>query len=532
MGNRATTIFDAEDSKFQAAYKRVDRALLNIQSKFAAAGKAAALPVAAIATAVSALAVGIKHQIDNGNELYRIGKQTGVAVRDLVLIGKEFKNAGLSADDAAHPIQKMLNSIATHAADSTIAQLGVNLEELKTKTPAEQFHELGAAIATLPDAASRVAAAREIFGKEGANLLAVFSEKGFGDAAREVGYQAETLQRNAALFHQTSRDLDRASEQMKNFMLGVADKLVPVVQPLLQLMAAKDQSAAGENLGGALGVFAGNFINGQLGEVFATQIKIAAASSADFFAGAFLAVLTALGGELYVSVSTAISLLAVPTTAAFWEGMGDALMVIGHDFVSLLLRGVAAMLEKFSMLPGIGKKAAEGAASLRESASSQAGKGKDSLVSGTGKAFDVFEKLASGWQERQKNVLEGIAIGFDTGTKLFNVEGLKQHLDDLTAQGADTAQETTARTRKKFPGDLPAPGDASAFLEFGASKAPLVSALQRIGGVGGNISGGATRDPVVSQVERSNTLLEKIHAAILNGRPYTGSDLGSQSAYA
>ena len=50
---------------------------------------------------------------------------------------------------------------AAHSADDTIKKLGINLDELKKKTPAEQFRTLGSAINTIQDPSQKAAASME-----------------------------------------------------------------------------------------------------------------------------------------------------------------------------------------------------------------------------------------------------------------------------------------------------------------------------------------------------------------------------------
>jgi hypothetical protein len=503
MGNRATTIFDAEDSKFQAAYKRVDRALLNLQHKFASAGKIIAKALAIPAAATAGLAAGIKHELSIGDELYKLSKQSGVAVADLFTIGKEFKHAGLEADQAAPAIEKMLNSIATHGADDTIAQLGINLEELRSKSPADQFKEIGLALGKLPDAASRVAAARAIFGKSGAELLAVFSEHGFGDAGKEFGQQAATLQRDAALFHRTSIDLEKAGNQMKGFFLGVADRVVPVLQPILEAMKGRSQQGKGEEVGGIIATFIQAFSSGIIGDILFTSIKISFAKAADFFAGALLAVVGAVGGIFLAGFRSAATIFEVLTTGNFWRGMGNALLGIGKSFIAILLDGVAMLLEKLSIIPGLGKKAAEGAKSLRETAENQRRSASGSTDTAFSQITPVAEKAQADFMKAIKSPIEVAGRGFADGLKLFNVDKLQSHLDGLTSIANNLRTEKTQDIQKKFGAEEATGGPG---LNFG-THAPLVSALQRIGGAGG---AGGTRDPLIDLHRSTNSLLTQI----------------------
>jgi hypothetical protein len=110
-----------------------------------------------------------------------------VAVGDLVVLQQEFANAGKLAEDLGPAFAKMAKSVHGDAAAETIQKLGLNLDALKRKTPAEQFRALGSAINQIKDPSQRAAMAMEIFGRNGAEMLAVFASNGFDEAAEQVG---------------------------------------------------------------------------------------------------------------------------------------------------------------------------------------------------------------------------------------------------------------------------------------------------------------------------------------------------------
>ena len=103
----------------------------------------------------------------------------------------------------------------------------MNLAELRKQTPLEQFRALGSAIDKMADANEPVATARAFFGRSGASLLSMFSAKGFGDAAKQVGTQAQILGRDAALFDDASDKLALAGTKLTGFFIGIADRVVP-----------------------------------------------------------------------------------------------------------------------------------------------------------------------------------------------------------------------------------------------------------------------------------------------------------------
>ena len=79
-----------------------------------------------------------KQALDVGGQLNDLSANTGVAVGDLVVLQQEFANAGKSAEDIGPVFGKMAKSLQGGSTDETIKKLGINLDELKKKTPAEQ----------------------------------------------------------------------------------------------------------------------------------------------------------------------------------------------------------------------------------------------------------------------------------------------------------------------------------------------------------------------------------------------------------
>ncbi len=186
-----------------------------------------------------------RQALDLGGALSDLSANTGIAVGDLVVLQQEFANAGKSAEDIGPVFGKMAKTLQGGSADDTIEKLGVNLEDLKKKTPAEQFRTLGAAINSVQDPSQKAAASMQIFGRSGAELLALFSSDGFGDAASQVGSQAEILGRDANLFDDISDKLALTGTKVRGFWVGVADKVAPVLKPLLDRFASLDLAKLG-----------------------------------------------------------------------------------------------------------------------------------------------------------------------------------------------------------------------------------------------------------------------------------------------
>ncbi len=176
---KATAVFDADDSRLSGALARINGMMLALQSRIAK-------------FAAAFIAVRSAARVVTAGALSDLSANTGIAVGDLVVLQQEFANAGKSAEDIGPVFGKMAKTLQGGSADDTIKKLGVDLEELKKKAPAEQFRTLGAAINSVQDPSQKAAASMQVFGRSGAELLALFSSDGFGDAASQVGSQAET----------------------------------------------------------------------------------------------------------------------------------------------------------------------------------------------------------------------------------------------------------------------------------------------------------------------------------------------------
>ncbi len=157
---KATVVFDADDSRLSGALARINGKMLALQSRIAKFA-AAFIAVRAVAGVVTAGFDRFKQALDVGGQLNDLSANTGIAVADLVVLQQEFANAGKSAEDIGPVFGKMAKTLQGGSADDTIKKLGINLEELKKKTPAEQFRTLGAAINAVQDPSQKAAASME-----------------------------------------------------------------------------------------------------------------------------------------------------------------------------------------------------------------------------------------------------------------------------------------------------------------------------------------------------------------------------------
>jgi len=99
------------------------------------------------------------------------------------------------------------------------------------------------------------------------------------EAANLLGRNAEIMQRDAGLFRDISLKLFGVGERIKGFWLGVADKIAPVINPLLDRLLALDLSKWGESfatpIANAIAIVSQLALDGQL---WSTMGELAAAA--------------------------------------------------------------------------------------------------------------------------------------------------------------------------------------------------------------------------------------------------------------
>jgi hypothetical protein len=107
-------------------------------------------------------------QLDRLND---VAQRTGIGVEALQGYGAAAKLAGTDVETFARSLQKLTLNIGEAANNEkqqkAFADLGLVFDELRQKSPTEQFEAVADAISRITDPAERAAAAVSVFGKTG-----------------------------------------------------------------------------------------------------------------------------------------------------------------------------------------------------------------------------------------------------------------------------------------------------------------------------------------------------------------------------
>ena len=443
-----------------------------------------------------------------GDTLAKASQRTGIGVERLSELAYAAEQSGADLETLEAGVRKMQKALAeaavgSESARSALAALGLSITQLAGLSPDKQFTLIADRLAKIVDPTERAAAAMELFGRSGTQLLPMIANGAAGiDAlakrARELGLVMATEDAEAAVvFGDLVADLWK-TVKMGVFVIGSA--LAPVLTDFVQRALGVIRSvtdwikankavvvtvfkiAAAVVAGGAALIVLGGILSG-LGFAFGTLASIAAGvgtalSMIGTVLGAILspvglviAALASLGGYLlYVSGAgqQALSwlgrqLAALRDTAlAAWKGISDALAAGDIGLAAKILwltlkmewqKGVAWLTDKWigfkEAFMAVATEAVYGTAKILTSAWAGLQTAWVETVAFMSTAWTTFtHHLVTGWRTAQnwiaKKFVQLMAMFDDS----VDAEGAMRILDEDFAReqrGRDQATQQQLR---------------------------------------------------------------------------------------
>jgi hypothetical protein len=137
----------------------------------------AGLAAGFVAVGVAAFELA-EHTAGIGGHLQDLADKTGIAVPELSQLSNALQVAGGDMTTVANAIVMMQKNMAEDGDkfNEGLRRINVSVDALRAMTPDQQFRTLAAAIAETTDPSQRAAAAMEIFGRQGRELLPVMDK--------------------------------------------------------------------------------------------------------------------------------------------------------------------------------------------------------------------------------------------------------------------------------------------------------------------------------------------------------------------
>jgi len=305
---RAFVELFADDSKLvrglkraQAKLKAFGEGVRNLGLKLAGLGSAIVAPLIASTKVFAKM----------GDDLAKMSARTGFSVETLSELGFAAELSGTSIEVLENGIRKMQRTIVDAAtgmqsAQDALALLGLTVADLDKLSPEEQFKLIADRLAAIEDPTIKAAAAMQLFGRSGTQLLPMLAGGAAGieelqEQARKLGLTISTEDAKA-----TERFTDTLSimwRVLKQNVFVVGSALVPALTRAAKWLTK-------------IATIAADWIKRNK-ELIVTIFKVAVAVVA---AGAALVVL----GVAITGVAKAMGVLAAVIT-----GVGVALKLLG-----------------------------------------------------------------------------------------------------------------------------------------------------------------------------------------------------------
>ncbi len=273
--------------------------LMKIGGLIAGAGAAILGPLAGAVLQFSAM----------GSEINDLAAKTGFGVEALSEYKFAAEQTGASMEDIGTSAKKMQKLLAeaeggSKTAAASLANIGLTVNDLKGLAPEEQFQKIADQLATIESPAQRTAAAMEVFGKSGTNLLPMVDNlKALRQEARDLNLVPSAEAISSA--DDIGDALDKVAAVGKAAVFEIGAALAPVLMPALTMV---------KNIGAAVVGWIRN--NGTLIRTVAAiglALLVAGGVIAGIGAG-FIALGAVIGGVMTVisAVGSAIAFLISP----------------------------------------------------------------------------------------------------------------------------------------------------------------------------------------------------------------------------
>jgi|GEM_PF-2201551 len=237
---------------------------------------------------------------EKGHALEVLHRQTGESIQDLVVMEKAFKLAGLQCGDMGHMIamlQKSLGGVNEQGEPTKkiFDKMGLSISALKAMSVPEALQAIGDKMQKLPSAADRTAAAMAIFGRSGAEMLALLNDPGaMAEAIKSAKEIGEIYARNAVIFSKVELALAAIHAKVAGLFVGIAEGVAPILQPILDKINKLDFTRVGKQIGAIIGTLQEAFKKGQLGELVSLSLQVGFGEAVNYLTGALQACFTGL----------------------------------------------------------------------------------------------------------------------------------------------------------------------------------------------------------------------------------------------
>jgi hypothetical protein len=356
-----TTVFAAKDESFARTVNKLQERLAGFSGGVEGFNKRVASmsrgfqgmigPLVGIGAAVLGAKGAIdsfRNALDMGGRLDDLTKTTGATAGELAILQRAFQLAGSSAD-AVGPAMNRLNRFMAEAGSGSAAQqaaltsLSFTYQDLANKTPLEQMRMLAERIGAIGSPAQRTAAAMEIFGKSGGELVPLFREfnSEISKAEGQLGGLPAILDSNAQSLADMGDVMDALSSKFDEFTIGLIAG-VRGAEDFSTALANIDSAGFGQGIGQSLRIaFEQPLLTSQIiGQTLLTGMKVAGN--------------TLINASIFAAETFVKTMSAEDYAVGIGLRLKASLLEVVNVFNKYLASGIkTVLLEPFASIPGL-----------------------------------------------------------------------------------------------------------------------------------------------------------------------------------
>lgn len=226
---------------------KASRDLKKVTGNIVAMGAAA---TAAGAAAVTALYAKQSQVIDS---LAKTSDALGTTIVELQALNRVAELNGVSSEQMAKGLQRMEVRLGEAArrggsAAQALNDIGINLDSIQSKSPAEQIEQLSMAIGTVENQSLKASIATDLFGRDGLKMLKVLNQiqkEGLQPTIDNLEKFGIAMSRVDAAQVEAANDAWLKAEEVLG---GVANKITIELAPYVEELASKFTEAAGSGV--------------------------------------------------------------------------------------------------------------------------------------------------------------------------------------------------------------------------------------------------------------------------------------------
>jgi len=203
----------------------------------------------AAAFSINALRNMINDFAELGDSFDKMSQRTGVSVEALSGLKFAAEQSGASIETVEMGIRNMQRVLldvqqGSSTAATTLQMLGLNIQQLQTLSPEQQFIRMAEAISQVKDPSRQAALAMELFGRSGTQLLPMLQQGEAGiealiAEARRLGIVMS--QEDARAAAEFADAMNRLSSVFKGIATQVASVITPILTKLSNLFTSLDK---------------------------------------------------------------------------------------------------------------------------------------------------------------------------------------------------------------------------------------------------------------------------------------------------